>query len=815
MIDNHTLETLEYPKLLDKIARLAASDPGKEGVFLLQPLGSLHEIKKRRDLISQIRRLTEIENPLILNYFSDLRPMFSQLRPLDAILKPLDLWNFIPLLSNAETVVRTLKEINDCNELREFLSEIQIHPEIRKLIARSIDPEGKILDTASKELASIRKKIKTSENRLRKRLQEMMRRSDMEKFIQEDFVTSRGGRWVIPVRRDAQGQVQGLVHDVSNSGETVFMEPLETLPLGNELGALAAAERAEESRIIMDLCRRCRGILPEVEVGFQILLRLDILIAISAYADIFRMMPPRISEGLTLNIILGRHPLLWGLMLGEGREEMPVPLEIFLDGSNIRAVVITGPNTGGKTVALKTVGLLCLMAMSGMHVPAGEGSSFPFLENIAADIGDEQSIEQSLSTFSGHMTRIAKLLSHCGPGSLILMDELGGGTDPEEGGPLACALLKAAVGKGGLVLASTHLGAIKGFVHSMPHMTNAAAKFDYETLTPTYQLEIGIPGSSHAFEIAARYGIPEDVVKEARRMMPEGAEDVQSLVDKLEKLREIASRKLARAEESLNNADRIEKNLKDQTEEIKKQRKAILHKATVEATGIVRNSRIEMNRLLKEIRSLKKSGCAGVGITGSGTAEDAISIAKAAASAMDDRASRLKVREEKLSQKDFRPVSPADIRVGNRYFVKSLGCDALLIKLNIKTGRCRVSAGSIEVEVDISALGVFQDSTTKAVPETAAGARIHFEGETPEEVSSQVNLVGQRVEPALAMLDKFIDQAALAGLSELRIIHGIGSGILCKAVREFLSTYPIPLTICSGKPSEGGEGITVVSISGG
>jgi len=809
VIDNHTLETLEYPKLLEKIARSATSDPGKEGVISIQPLDSLCEIKKRRDLISQIRRLTEVENPLVLSYFADLRPLFSRLRPMDAILKPLDLWSFIALLLNAETVVRTLKKIhiNDCNELREFVSEVQVHPEIRKSITRSIDSEGRILDTASKELASIRKKIKTSENRLRKKLQEMMRRSEMEKFIQEDFVTNRGGRWVIPVRRDAQGQVHGLVHDVSNSGETVFMEPLETLPLGNELGALAAAECAEEARIIMDLCRRFREILPEVEAGFQILVRLDILIAISAYADRFRMTPPRVSEGLALKIILGRHPLLWGLMLEEGREEAPVPLEIFLDGSNIRAIVITGPNTGGKTVALKTAGLLCLMAMSGMHVPAGEGSSFPFLENIAADIGDEQSIEQSLSTFSGHMTRIAKLLSQCGPGSLVLMDELGGGTDPEEGGPLACAILRAAVDKGGLVLASTHLGAIKGFVHSMPHMTNAAAKFDYETLAPTYQLEIGIPGSSHAIEIATRYGIPEDVVKEARRMMPEAVEDVQSLAVKLEKLRENANRKLTMAEESLNNAERMEKKLKDQTEEVKKKRKSMLHKATVEASGIVRNARIEMDRLLKEVRSLK-TGTTGTATTGTGTAKDAVSIAKAAASAMDDRASRLKVREEKLSQENFRSVAPSDICVGNRYFVKSLDCDARLMKLNIKTGRCRVSAGSIEVEMDINALGVFR---TKAAPEPAAG--VSFEGEIPEEVSSQINLVGQRVEPALAMLDRFIDKAALAGLSELLIIHGFGSGILCKSVREFLSSHPLPLTIRPGNPPEGGEGVTVVSIS--
>ncbi len=804
MIDKHTLEILEYPKLLERIARSAASDPGKEEVLLLRPLGSLHEIEKRRDLISQIRRLTETEAPLVLDYFYDLRPLFSQLRPMNAVLKPLELRSLIPLLSNAETVVRTLEGRTDCQELREFVSEIAVHPEMRKSIERSIDPGGRILDTASNELASIRRKIKTSESRLRKKLQEMMKRPEIGKFIQEDFVTSRGGRWVIPFKRDAQGQVPGLVHDLSNSGETVFMEPLETLWLGNELGALAAAERAEEARIITDLCRRCREVLPEIELSFQILVRLDALTAISAYADRLKMTPPRISEGLALKITGGRHPLLWTLMIEEGLEEGPVPLEISLNGNDTRAVVITGPNTGGKTVALKTAGLLCLMAMSGMHVPAEDGSGFPFLETIAADIGDEQSIEQSLSTFSGHMTRISKLLSQSGPNSLILMDELGGGTDPEEGGPLACSILKAAVDKGGLVLVSTHLGAVKNFVHSMPHMINAAAKFDYETLTPTYQLEIGIPGSSHAIEIAARYGIPEDVVNEAKRMMPEGAGDIQALVSELEGLRETANRKLAGAEESLKYADKIKEDLKKQAEEIKKRQKSTLHKATVEALNIVRNSRVEMDRLLKEIRSLK-TGTAEAGI-----AKDTISIARAAAAAMDDRISRLKAREEELSQEDFRPVPPADIRVGERYFVKSLGCDALLIKLNRKTGRCRVSAGQVEVEVDISALGVLEDSTAKAGPEPAAGVR--FEGEIPEEASQQINLVGQRVEPALAMLDRFIDQAALAGLSELRIIHGLGSGILCRAVREFLSAHPMPLTIRPGKPSEGGGGVTVVFI---
>lgn len=804
MIDDHSLAILEFPKLLAAIARYAASEPGRGAVLAFRPLDTSGEIRKRIETIGEIRHLSDIGEPLGLDGFADPAPVFMRLRPLDAVLKPLELRSLIPLLANFEAVSRAIGGRADCPRISEMAGNIPCYPVVRKLIERSTDQDGNIPDSASGELSRIRTRIRTAENRIERKLREMAARQDIGKFLQENFVTRRGGRWVIPVRRDAQSRVPGIVHDVSNSGETVFLEPLEILPMGNELGTLAAGERAEEARILKEISRECRDALPGMEPAAGILTALDALIASASYADTFRMTPPELSEPNSLRITRGRHPILWEVMrANDPKTSGPIRLDIALEENGCRAIVITGPNTGGKTVALKTVGLLCAMAMSGLHVPAAEGSRFPMLHTIAADIGDEQSIEQSLSTFSGHMKRAAELISRSGPGSLILLDELGSGTDPDEGGPLACAILGAIVERGGLAAASSHLGALKEFVHGRAHMLNAAMRFNHETLQPTYALDVGVPGRSHAFDIAARCGIPESVVSAARAMVSDDRESVDDLVLELSRLKDAAGRELDQARTSREEAAKLKAEYSEKVSSIRNKRRELIEAATAEASGVVRTAKAEVERITRALRESAEGNPPEKAVAG---------VARSARAGLDAVESEIARMKESVAPSVFRRVSADLLREGETYFVKSLGVGAVLAKINRKTWRCRVRAGAVEVEVKADDLGVVAGAK-EAKPEKSPISQvpqpppIRFSMEQHAPVY-ELNLIGMRADPAIEKLERFIEQAARAGAKEVRIVHGVGTGILSRAVREFLAAHPLSPSVRAGTREEGGNGVT-------
>jgi len=797
--DEHTLEILGYFDLLKRISRHAASSPGGDEVMSMRPLASLAEIVLQKTLISEIRHLDDTDRSLALEGFARLDPLFSRLRPRDGLLKPAELLSFVPVLSSAESVTSALAEAEDVDNLKALSRDITARKSLRQSLQRSIGSDGEILDTASPELKEIRRKMRTLENRLQRKLQEFIQRPQVRKYIQEDFVTRRAGRWVIPVRRDSM-QLEGLVHDVSNTGETVFLEPIEMLPMGNEIGRLSAMERAEEARVVRELCASCREHLPELELTYRTLVKLDALIALAGYAARFRMTEPHVETGTPLIIRQGRHPLLREVLMEAAEKRETVPLDIEMGAEDRKAIVVTGPNTGGKTVALKTVGLLCLMALSGMHVPAEEGSIFPYLEKVAADIGDEQSIEHSLSTFSGHMTRISELLAAAGPGTLLLMDELGSGTDPDEGGPLAAAILEEAVARKALVMASTHLGSVKGFVHEAPNMMNAAVLFDHKSLKPTYRLQTGVPGQSHALYIAGRYGIPDRVIKAAQNLMTTGGRDIESLIADLNRLRDKAEQDADSANSSRRRAEQTEAELKEEMQRLKSRRKQVLLDAATEAAGVVRNARAEMDALLKQARaSLNDLNQGG---------ETTETLRKAAAE-MSKKAERLRDRQERLRESSFNPLKPERLKEGETYFVKSLEMDAVLLDRNRKTGRCRVRAGALEVEVGPGELG-----EAMAEPSSRTNTEIRFHG-ADESVPSELNLIGQRVDPALDALDRFLDQAVLSGHREVRVIHGMGTGALARAVRDFIASHPHCLDSRPARPSEGGDGATIVRLNTG
>ncbi len=507
----NTLKLLEFDKLLSLIADFANSKASRTHVLQIQPMDNKDDIETRFKQVSELRKMFHEGSPLKLFYFSDISDLIIKIRPEGAVLEAIELSEFIPVLSICNYISEQMKDRFDLPMLKKLTDHLTGFPDILEILIKSIDSEGNILDSASYLLAELRGKIRLFEVRIRKNLEEIIRDSRISVFLQDNFITTRSGRWVIPVRMDSKGMVQGVVHDVSKSGETAFIEPIGIINLTNELENLRAEQKAEEIRILRNICSMIRNVTRELKAEFDTLVYLDLLNCIAKFSDLLNMKSVEINNSYMIRLEKARHPLLELSFRKIGYTNYVVPLDIHLGNEN-KIMVITGANAGGKTIALKTVGLLLLMALSGIPIPADSSSSLPLAKNLLVDIGDEQSIEKNLSTFSAHISNISEILKNTDSRTIILLDELGTGTDPEEGAAISCAILQEMQKKGALVFATTHLSEIKGFVHKTKGMINASMEFDQKSLTPLYRLRIGEAGQSHALEIAMRYGLPDIII---------------------------------------------------------------------------------------------------------------------------------------------------------------------------------------------------------------------------------------------------------------------------------------------------------------
>jgi len=594
----------------------------------------------------------------------------------------------------------------------------------------------------------------------------------------------RSGRWVIPVRMDSKGMVPGVVHDISKSGETAFIEPLSIINLSNELENLIADQKAEELRILRSLCSMIRLVIDECEGEFRTVVYIDALNSISLFADRLRMEVPTVTDAPGIHIDSARHPLL---QLSLGKAIAPrdvVPLDIHLSGENT-VMVITGANAGGKTIAIKTIGLIILMALSGMPIPAASSSTIPFVSNLLVDIGDEQSIENNLSTFSAHMSNIAHILKNKQPDTVVLIDELGTGTDPDEGAALACAILRHIRDSGALVFATTHLSDIKGFVHRTVGMLNASMEFNLKTFTPLYRLRVGEPGQSHALDIAEQYGIPAGVIKDARSLLGNMKAELDQMIADLNAKRmahESALRNLAEQKEE------FEKKTCDLTHCLaatKEQQREILADAYRDASRIIADTKRQMNTFLDEVKKKEK-------------AERLRVIRK-----VDDSREVVSEKLRALDSKDMRVPSIDEIRKGDAVFIRSLGHDAVVTDINTGNKRFRVSAGNMEIEVPFSDITFGGKKPPVSLPPRTRP-------DAPEEfVPLKIILVGLRVDEAISRLERFLNDASLSDLPEVVIVHGIGKGLLAKAIREHLNGHPLVKKHRSGTQEEGGAAVTL------
>jgi DNA mismatch repair protein MutS2 len=786
VVKREPLKVLEFDRVLETIAGLSKSPASRKAILGLAPLGSTKEIEKRFAETGDIRRLSEEGTPLALSPFEDISGALRRVRPEEAVLEPAEIYSFSAVLGVISAVMGQLEGREDLRALRELTSGLTGFPELLAFMDRSVDGEGIVLDTASYTLSDLRADIRRLNARINRRLEEIVRGRDLGRFLQDDFITRRSGRWVIPVRMDAKGQVPGVVHDVSRTGETAFVEPIEIIGLANELENLVAEEKAEEIRILRELCRWIRAEADRIEEQFETVVYLDVLSSIAGFSDRLGARVPEINESSTLRLQGARHPLL---MLFKGSGGEVVPLDLALGGGD-RVMVITGPNAGGKTIAIKTAGLLLLMALTGIPVPARSSSSIPLVREVLLDIGDEQSIEQDLSTFSAHVSNISAILEGAGPRTLVLIDELGTGTDPREGAAIGCAVLEQLRQRGALVLATTHLIDVVGFVHRTEAMVNASMEFDAATLTPLYRLKAGEPGQSHAIETAERYGLPDSTVALARQMLGTVKVEFQNLVADLKRQRaryEEALEELTRREAALGEG---EKALAERLSAAEVERKKALEEAYREARDIVLKVKRQAYEALEEVRRQRSR-----------------KALKAIEKTQEEVAAGLAGLESAPL------VSIEEISEGDVVHVRSFGVDAEVTGVDRRRGRLRVRAGQMSLDVPASDIGPGRGSKGTGPEKAWTGKRPRAgdsRGAEEKTVPAELNLVGLRVDEALSRLEPFLNDAYLAGHAEARVIHGLGTGALRKAVRGHLDGHPLVSGIRRGEQSEGGAGVTVV-----
>lgn len=751
----------------------------RETAMAMVPSGSAQEVAGEQELTAEAKRLLEAGVGFEFSQLEDLGSALDALSEGGAILEPAELQNLGRHLRLAR-LLRTGLELrrDDYPLLWDTAQGLAQDRRLEDDIERSFEPDGTVSDRASPELHRIRREREAARERVHRKLEEIMAASGQS--LQEPLVTMREGRYVLPVRAEARTRFKGIVHDTSASGATAFMEPLATVELNNHLRQLAIDEQREVERILRAFSARVLESIDPFRQNLATISRLDLLLARGRLALDWRCVRPLISEGGYLKLEKARHPAI-----GD-----PVPLDLEL-GDGRTAMVITGPNTGGKTVVLKTVGLLALMHQSGLFVPAGEGTAMPAFDGIYADIGDEQSIAQSLSTFSSHVTRIAGILARATPRSLVLLDEIGVGTEPGEGAALAMEVLGELAGRGCLVLSTTHYAALKAFVQDQPAMVNAAMQFDRERLAPTYRLEAGLPGASFGLEIAARLGLPDKLVSGARARLDSGAVRLEELIAHIERVkreleesRSKAAAEAARAEELAGLYQTRLKLWKQEERELYLRARAgaeeVLARArsaAEQAVALVRAEQGSKDSIKRSRQMLAEAGQAA-GSLGGGTPDGLVPV-----------------DNQKM-----------ELAVGQEVYLPLTNGRATVASLPDASGRLRVQAGSVWMTVR-------RDQVQTLVKQAEAEALKSSAGYEP--VSSfppELHLLGMRADEALERLDRYLDEAVYLGVERVRIVHGKGTGALRRAVKEALSKDVRVKSFRLGQWNEGQDGVTVAEL---
>ena len=794
-IDRKHLVTLEYPKILEAVSTHASFSAGDEKARQLQPTTDSAEIRARLKTTSEARVLLEEHPGTSVGGAHDVRSLVPTAERGRA-LSPTDLLDIRDTLTAGKRLQRSLGRMaNEFPHLARIGGRIRPCEDLIEEIRRCIDERGDIRDDASPDLARIRREVDSAHGRIQNRLDSIISSSRNSSYLQEAIITRREGRYVIPVKAQYKDKIPGVVHDRSASGVTFFVEPLSVVDLNNAWRELQLEEEEEIRRILSVLSQLVSQRGEAIGITVEALADLDLAFAKARYAEEIDGAAAEIVSftdrkgdhpGSTVRLLGARHPLL--------HPDQVVPIDVELD-SDTYVLVITGPNTGGKTVSLKTVGLLALMTQAGLHIPAEPGSALSPFAGIFADIGDEQSIEQSLSTFSAHMTNIISFLDYADSRSLVLLDELGAGTDPAEGSALARALLEHFRRRGSTTFVATHYPELKSYAQLTPGVRNASVEFDTETLSPTFKLTIGLPGRSNALTIARRLNLPEEIVEEAREMV--SAEDLrtQDMLDDIHRLRMSMAQEREEAHSGRVAARRAAEELQQRLASIEEERQDILQEARRDAEETLETVRSEVRRIRRRLRA------AAAPVAGVAEAEERLaSLEKEVLKAKGRKSSRPAEEGERLQEHVGRPIE-----AGDTVWVRPLNAKGEVLRVD--DGEAEVQVGRVRTQVQMAALEAREAEETESVPEgvqvTAAPA---------QSPGGSIDFRGQTVDETLVELDHYLDQAMRAGLSQVQIIHGKGTGALRRAVREALGGHPLVKDFEGGDYREGGEGVTVVDL---
>ncbi len=781
------LKRLEYDKVIEMLVDCAGSMLGKEIAAQLNPSTDLETVKQRQEETKEAKEILRFYPDLPLGGIRDIRGILRKVE-IGGILEPTE------LLEVADTVLasRRLKTFlleakGTYPVLKDLAASLGMFRQLEDQVARCIMGGGEVAGHASDKLASLRTQIKTNQNRVKDRLDHVLRSSEYQKMLQENIITMRGDRYVVPVKHEYRGQFAGIIHDQSASGATLYIEPIAVVEINNELRRLLVAEKQEIVRILAQLTNLVKANLEEIKETTQLLGQLDFIFAKAFLSQRMDAVEPRLNQWGNLNIIKGRHPLLKGDV---------VPVSIHL-GKEFDILIITGPNTGGKTVTLKTVGLFSLMAQAGLQVPAEVGTELTVFSQVFSDIGDEQSIEQSLSTFSSHMTNIISILERADASSLVLMDELGSGTDPTEGAALAMAILDEFHSRGTKVIATTHYSELKTFAYRQERMENASVEFNIETLRPTYRLLIGQPGRSNAFEISARLGLPRTIVDHAKSHLSQEAVEVADLIENLEANQRAAEREKEEAYRLRDEVARLKKEYQGLKEELENKKARILEKANEEAYRIIREARHETDGVIKDL----KEAMAAEGEKGK-------------LLAMQEAREKLKLLHGKAAQRTENQAKnapgqvPREVKLGQEVFIPKLNQKGHVTSKPGENGEVQVQVGIMKINVALEDLRTVAQET-KAVEKTGAGRLMMNKSAN---IAKEIDLRGLTVDEATLEVEKYLDDAYLAGLPQVYLIHGKGTGTLREAIKDLLSKYPHVKSSRMGGHGEGGTGVTVVEL---
>ncbi|WP_027417759.1 endonuclease MutS2 [Aneurinibacillus terranovensis] len=784
-MEARTFTTLEFNKVIEQLSAKATSSLGREKIEQLTPSTDIAEVKRRQQATQEGCTVYRLKGTVPLGGIRDIRPACARAR-LGGTLNTAELLDVASTLyagGRLKGFIAGIAENEPLPLLEELMNQVERLRDLEDQITRAIDENGVVVDSASSALSQVRSQIRGAERRVRERLEQIIRNSNSQKMLQDAIITIRNDRFVIPVKQEYRHAFGGIVHDQSASGATLFIEPGVVVTINNELRELKMKEEREIEKILLALTSSVAEVADALLHNVECLAEADFIFAKAVYAHDVKASEPIINDEGRLNIKKGRHPLI-----PAGKV---VPLDVEL-GSSYTAIVITGPNTGGKTVTLKTVGLLSMMAMSGLQVPAEHGSEFTIFEGIYADIGDEQSIEQSLSTFSSHMTNISHILRKITHKSLVLFDELGAGTDPTEGAALAMAIIDYVHQRGARIVATTHYSELKAYAYERPEVINASVEFDEQTLRPTYRLLVGIPGRSNAFSIASRLGLPGQILTQARQMVSKEETKIDTMIASLEENQRQAEADRQEAERLRREMEEAKRQVEQQLTEFDENKDRLYQQAEEEARRAVEKARKEANTIIADLRRTAQEERAGI------KEHKLIEAQKRLEEANP------KLRKKKAKQVNV-PVSQQPLEVGDEVRVLSLNQKGEIVD--------KVGSKEFQVQIGILKINVKSSDLEKLKPsKPQVTHQITKFRSTRDPVRMELDVRGNTVEDAILLIDKYLDEALIGGLNQVSIIHGKGTGALGIGVQKYLKKHRLVKALRYGGQGEGGLGATVVEL---